>query len=218
MFRATQSGGGKVRRGHVVGGIGGSGGGGGGGTWDAWDPATATASRFTFSNSDHTITRAAVGDGFASGARTLDITPKASGKWYREFVCTWGGPSADKVGLANIAVAVNVQLGEATTSIGIARTGLLRYNAGWSSVDVGTFTAGQIAGLAIDVATGNVWLSRNGTWVGDPAAGTDAWFTGIDFTQMITKVYSENAGNQWTIPQTSTYAVPSGFSIWGSES
>lgn len=39
-----------------------------------------------------------------------------------------------------------------------------------SAID--TLTTGDVVGVAVDFATGKVWFSKNGTFVGDPVAGT----------------------------------------------
>ena len=41
------------------------------------------------------------------------------------------------------------------------------------------FTANDIAMIAIDLAAGKMWVGRNGTWQGDPVAGTGAAMTGV---------------------------------------
>lgn len=193
----------------------------GGSSVGAWNSATVLPpapdpSRITLTNSDRTATRNSQSPGQA-GAIWSTVVAKASGKWYREFVMGLAAPEIERSGLGTPAFdPVSTPGGDSgTTSVGIARGGFIRYNSSWGAqVGVGTFAVGDIAGLALNVATGEIWLSRNGVFEGNPAAGTGAAFSGIDFTAMTPYFQSSSDGNYITIPSVQTYSPPAGFSEW----
>jgi hypothetical protein len=47
-----------------------------------------------------------------------------------------------------------------------------------------SYTTGDVIGIALDMTNGKLWFAKNGTWQasGNPAAGTNACFTGITGT------------------------------------
>jgi hypothetical protein len=62
----------------------------------------------------------------------------------------------------------------------ISDDGNVRANGGSITASgLGTFSAGDIAMIAVDVTTGKAWVGRNGTWVGNPSAGTGNTFSSI---------------------------------------
>lgn len=76
---------------------------------------------------------------------------------------------------------------------------------------------GDIIGVAANPATGSMWFSLNGTWIGDPAAGTGQAFTNItstlfafasmrdSLTPMMPWVKARFSPSDWT------YTAPPGF-------
>lgn len=66
---------------------------------------------------------------------------------------------------------------------------------------------------------GKVWWGRNGTWVGDPAAGTGEAFSGLTGTlyPMLTLHRATPQAHRLTArfhPSAFTYGPPSGFGAW----
>lgn len=81
------------------------------------------------------------------------------------------------------------------------------YGSAWS--------AGNVIGIAYDDANKKIWFSINNTWQnsGDPAAGTNAAYTGLSGT----KIFGYTMGNStskftWNFGPTLAYSPPAGFS------
>lgn len=97
---------------------------------------------------------------------------------------------------------------------------------GWTvdnAVSIGTVTAGDRIRIALNGSTGKAWIGKVGSaWPnsGDPAAGTNAWISGIGSTERVFPAVSINtaAGNKWRLHvNTGDFSgtVPTGFSAWG---
>ena len=90
--------------------------------------------------------------------------------------------------------------------------------------NVGTVTAlsdGDVVGLAVDLGTGDVWLSRNGTWTqGDPAAASSPEGTVATSTTYYPFASAESPAATTVDLRTQAsqfgYAIPSGFVAWAS--
>jgi hypothetical protein len=121
-----------------------------------------------------------------------------SGKWYCEVVVTGTPNSANMIGVAN-ATQLNYLTGTASyigINVGVGY-GYFIFNGQKYTNNAGTsygntIASGDIVGIALDLDNGKIWFSKNGTWQasGDPAAGTNAAFTGI-------------ASDTWSIGSTS---------------
>lgn len=140
---------------------------------------------------------------------------KAAGKWY--FY----------VRLTSFPGGSNIICGVGTTS---ASTGNYpgSNSSGWGVQDNGALTNGGIVGsagiswaandyvqIALDVAAGKLWFGKNGTWVGDPAAGTGSSFTGVSgtlFPLVGSATGSSAAGGTCNFGATAfVHGAPSGF-------
>ena len=92
-----------------------------------------------------------------------------------------------------------------------------------NSTNVGAVTAlasTDVVGVAMDLATGNVWFSRNGIWTqGDPAAGTSPEGTLTPGVTYYPGIAAESGADMKVTLHTKasdmTYSPPSGFSSWG---
>jgi hypothetical protein len=146
------------------------------------NPVYKSASQPTISNGNLTVAPSAVA--YQNAFSSIGVT---SGKWYCEILVTGTPNSANMIGVAN-ATQLNYLTG--TTSYIGNSTGVgygyfifngQKYtnNAGTSYGN--TIASGDIVGIALDLNNGKIWFSKNGTWQasGDPAAGTNAAFTGI---------------------------------------
>ena len=98
----------------------------------------------------------------------------------------------------------------------LADTGLF-YANGASGVasGTGTFSSGNIANFAFDANTGKLWVGKNGTWVGDPSAGTGqiatVTMTGKEYTALST-VYGAGSTNISNFGQRPfAYTPPTGY-------
>jgi hypothetical protein len=188
----------------------------------AWDSATVSSPQ-SLSVSNKRLTQAISNAAISKTVRAS--RPIASGKWYWE-----------------ILVGDIVPLGGDSSGVGIVpstfpfATNGLSTNAGdaslWTSgkaykstSNVSTPTAAWVATdvilIAFDAGVGDVWFGRNGTFVGNPAAGTTPSVTG-----MTTGVAYYPAATCWTSNATHqvvldiqgnsnlTYSPPSGFTAY----
>jgi hypothetical protein len=72
--------------------------------------------------------------------------------------------------------------------------------------------AGQALQLAVDPVAGKIWFGFNGTWVGDPAAGTGEAFSGLPaalFAMVI--VYGANSKMTLNLGGPFAHTPPAGF-------
>ena len=118
------------------------------------------------------------GTGTWRGARgTFGVT---SGKWY--FECIAGSPDT-MVGIADATTPITDPTfpGYTTYSYGYYGQGGVKYNNNVGTAYGSGYTTNDVIGVAFDADNGRVFFSKNGTWQasGDPAAGTNAAFTGL---------------------------------------
>jgi len=175
----------------------------------------------TFSNGNLTYTQ-------SSAANTSAIATFAvsSGKWYFETTLTTLQAGSDPL------------IGMITPSAQTPTTGYPGYlsssysaynltsNTFLQKVNNGVFTntnqtvavAGNIINVAVDMDNGRIWFGKNGTWCdsGDPAAGTNAQFTGLTGTLAPALRGAGGAGLNCSLDvnfgqRPFAYAVPSGF-------
>lgn len=144
----------------------------------------------------------------------------ASGKYYYEF-------TADSAQYVYMGVAVTDHLPTQYPSQGISwaylNDGNCYYNqlgAGAQTVNTGTAIGnGDCIGCAIDMDSGKIWWSRNGSWLsngsgtGDPATGANPVFTNLPVGTHISAAV-DVYGNSGTVNFGQTkfkYAAPTGF-------
>jgi hypothetical protein len=108
----------------------------------------------------------------------------SNGKWYFEAI-----PTSITSGGCMIGVAPSTTQGSSgapgltvTTGYGYYTTGN-KYNGAGASYG-NSYTTNDIIGVALDLDNGKIYWSKNGTWQasGDPAAGTNAAYTGLSGT------------------------------------
>jgi hypothetical protein len=111
-------------------------------------------------------------DSGSGGGWCLGTIAATSGKWYWEGTVT---AAAKNIGigwttLSNIAFGYN---GCYTSGGNVNNT------SGSTATTFATFTTNDVIGVAVDVDSGKVWFSKNGTFLGsgDPVAGTNTAFT-----------------------------------------
>jgi hypothetical protein len=127
--------------------------------------------RLTNSNSTHSITRGTIG-----------VT---SGKWYWETTVSstmanfYSGVATDQT---NISSTTTVG-GDAYSWAYVGSNGEKRYNSSSSSYG-SALVNGDVLGCALDLDSGKIYWSINGTWQGsgNPSAGTNPAFTGVTGT------------------------------------
>lgn len=110
-----------------------------------------------------------------------------SGKWYWETTIT-ASSLTNTGGTLGITNTSNSSYNSVPQYPGYSANGWsysgntgTKYNNGTSTAYGSTFGVNDIIGCAFDADTGKIWWSKNGTWQasGDPAAGTNAAFTGL---------------------------------------
>jgi hypothetical protein len=182
-------------------------------TWDA-----ATTVNATLSNGDLTATHAnSTGN---SGARVASAAAKSSGKYYFEIFCNTVN-STDVLGLTAPGNNYNtVLIGSASTMFVAPGNGNMNVAAGFAG-NIGAFVANDVAGFAVDVGAGKVWIRRNaGNWNGSGTANPATGVGGFSFTPIaIAPVIGFGSGSPsaytGNFGATSyTNAAPSGFGNW----
>jgi hypothetical protein len=128
----------------------------------------------------------------AGNTQRVGTMAVSSGKWYYEVTLTTLPASMDPlVGFTEInnVSAVSQYPGQGSTSYSIyhisSNTFLQKVNAGaFTNTNTTVAVQGDILGVALDLGSGRIWFSKNGTWVdgGNPSLGTNAQFTGISGT------------------------------------
>jgi hypothetical protein len=112
------------------------------------------------------------------------IAPQ-SGRFYFEstFTTLTNASGNSCIGIQDASVRISGLSGTSrpgTNTWWISDDGNFRSNGGTiTSSGLGSFSAGDIAMIAIDVDTGKAWIGKNGTWIGDPAAGTGNTFSSL---------------------------------------
>ena len=113
--------------------------------------------------------------------------PVTSGKWYCELTLSGNPSSAIQWGASN-ATQLNYLTGTSSfigTTTGVGYAYVLangdKYTNGTQTAYGNALASGDILGIALDLDNSKIFFSKNGTWQasGDPAAGTNAAFTGI---------------------------------------
>jgi hypothetical protein len=127
-----------------------------------WNPLVKGTQTFSEGN-----LKCVLGDDFATPWR-FGTQAMTTGKWYMEFILVSGYNS---IGVAEESTNTNA-------AYGIAGTAVARYNGdvylnGTNSAGyLSSFGSTDVLQVAFDADTRKIWFGRNGTFVGDPAAGT----------------------------------------------
>lgn len=96
----------------------------------------------------------------------------SSGKWC--WALHIDMPSTFRTGIATAAFNLDTDtLGVGTTSVSISNGGLVAFNSS-TLADYTDYVVGDILMVCFDEDAGDIWFGRNGTWNGDPDAGTGA--------------------------------------------
>ena len=160
---------------------------------------------------------------FASGANgwnkvraTLAAT---SGKWYFEMLHISALNNSQGIGIAdaNAPNKGNELWGQAAGGINYyGQNGYLYENGGAAQTYSSTYGSNTRLMCAFDMDAGKIWFGRNGTWIGDPVAGTGAASTTIKnyitaATPFAASYYS-GASMSFDFGQNGfTYTPPTGF-------
>ena len=137
----------------------------------------------------------------------------SSGKWYWEL--TFGG-SLGMVGIVPASAPPTTDLGYTATSYGYRSSNGSKYNNSSATSYGNTYTTNDVIGVALDLDNGKLFFSKNNTWQnsGDPAAGTNAAFTGLSGSFMPAAGTPDTTAATWYWnfgQRAFSYTAPSGF-------
>lgn len=188
---------------------------------NAWNPSDK-ASEVSLSNGNRTATRS---NSANNNAAVRAVTAKSAGKFYFEVrvdaTVGSGGGDYSIYGIASSGLGLNAYVGSTAASYGYEHSTGNKYNNGSGTGYGAALTAADILGVAVDLDNGKIWFAKNNTWQasGDPAAGTNAAYTGISGTFYPAASLYKTGTTQHTLtarfsPANLTYSPPSGFSAW----
>lgn len=176
-----------------------------------WNPADKSAS-LTLSGGNLTVTYTAAGSGWNSARATIG---KAAGKWYWEVAIT-AQTAATDVGVGNSSATLSSYVGSDANGWGYVGSTGQKANSGSLAAYGASFGAGATIMVALDMDNGKVWFGKNGTWQasGDPAAGTNAAYTGLTGTiyPMMGQFTQNDVATTNFGASAFTYTPPTGFS------
>lgn len=177
-----------------------------------WNPADKNA-LITLSNGNLTATA----PNGSTGEAVRSIFGTATGKYYWEItVGTVVGGSTMTVGVGYSTMSLNNFPGRLDANgFGYAQSGAIWTNNNGGAAYGSSYTTADIIGIALDMAAGKIWFSKNGTYQnsGDPVGGTNPAFTGLSGT--IYAAAGCNDGFSWTAnfgASSFNTAAPSGYS------
>jgi len=185
-----------------------------------FDAATVHGTGWTFADGDST---AIISTTPGTSVPTVKGTVSHStGKWYVEFEWlgpTYGGSDVVRLeaGLGDPASTGN----PAAEGVGYRFSGTVRQNGSAVQYTGPAIAPNDILGIAVDLDTGDVWLSINGTYLtGDPVAGTSPAVTLSELGRLYIPIVSSESPvpQSWTIygtPDVLNYSAPEGFLAWG---
>jgi hypothetical protein len=194
---------------------------GAGGLTVSWDSARKLAN-ITLSNSDLD----ALNNG-ANGAETFYTNVASSDvlSSKRVIAIKWlatGAPFARNSAVGIIPTAYTLTTsspspGEIADGFGWQRTGVIFVNGvNTHGADAAREhgTLNDICMMGFDRATGETWIGRNGTWIGDPGAGTGEIATLGNLGTDRAPALMLRGGEEMMSIVAWPYALPSGFSDW----
>lgn len=143
----------------------------------AWSP-TAKSTTATLSNSGLTATFATTNQW--RSLRSGSVVP--SGKYYWEVLCFSATDGSMTIGVVDSSFS-----SWETQMFGPAfyrADGNKQQNSSGTTTYGASWAAGDVIGIALDTASGEIWFRKNGAWQasGDPASGANPAFTGLSGT------------------------------------
>lgn len=120
-------------------------------------------------------------DGYNYNETIRTSMSKTSGKWYAEFIFTATGTNS-QAGIVDSTADMTSNanaVGNYASGYGLdSYNGSYYHNNAVAGVSgLGAFTSGDKIMVAVDLDNRLLWFGKNGTWVGNPSAGTGASFT-----------------------------------------
>ncbi len=178
-------------------------------TWNVLD----SDSGIVLTNGNLTATRSG-----GSQGRIRAPVGVSSGKYYFECYCNFVSNTVSiwGIGVANLSESTSTFMGSDSNSWAYYNDGAKFHNSGSGTAFGSSFTTGDIVGIALDMTSGKIWFSINGTWQasGDPANGTNEAFNGLSGTLYpgFTPYFTLNSATARFAFTDWTYSAPSGFS------
>ncbi len=179
-------------------------------TYPTWNPSDKNAG-VTLSNGNKTAATGASG-----GLMARATGGRSSGLVYVEATVDTAG-SGGLFGVADATASLSNYLAADTHGWAYYQDGRKVNNASFPAYG-SALSNGNILQMAVDFTAGKIWWGINNTWQGsgDPAAGTNAAFSGLTGTLMVAIGTASN-NHQITVNWGETafsYTPPSGFSAW----
>ncbi len=174
----------------------------GGVVYATWNPNDLSG--VTISNEGRTVTRTA---GNCSGCFANALFPHSAGKWYWEMV--GAGPIS-----TSFTQRCGIRFGPGNGERASYNcTGSKSCDIGDSPFELSPWVAGDVLQFALDLDAKKIWFGRNGTFSGDPAAGTSPACSGGFASARITAAAfaDETSITLRTRPTDIEYTPPSGF-------
>jgi len=191
------------------------------------NPLVPTSS-LNFSNGNLTLTGTNASNYSSNNTSNFGVS---SGKWYVEVKYTTAGSNVyPTVGISPISISPTTNpTGALSDVVQVTMENIMYYEGSNTGSYLGsTPSAGNIIQIALDMDNGKVFFGLNGTFVGDPVAGTGGAFSGITSgeticfsSRILDNVFEFNFGNPpFTISSGNTdgngygnfeYSVPSGY-------
>lgn len=143
-------------------------------TYTTWNPSDKGL--VTLSNKNLTVVNAH--NGYYNSVRAA--LAKSSGKWYWEFTCSGGNDQHVGV-VSSVTTLTDQGFWVGSSGYGYGSYYGKKYNNNASAAYGNTWTSGDVIGIALNMDTGKIWFSKNGTWQnsGDPVAGTNEAYSGL---------------------------------------
>jgi hypothetical protein len=180
-----------------------------------WNPSDKSAS-IALSGGNLIATQGIPTD-FESVRATLS---RSSGKYYFEVAAGAGGAGNTVVGLAESGLSLATYTGATATSYGFYQLNGQKLNNGSATAFGSAWAGPSVVGVAVDLTAGLLWFAIANTWQasGNPAAGTNAAFSGLTGAKFPTLTLYDNGrtGTGRFKASDFTYSPPSGFSAWES--
>lgn len=179
-----------------------------------WDPDNDGAN-LVYSNGDLTAGISVDYD----WEQTLATEPRDTGKYYFE-VAVVSSPEIstnNTVGVQNGSEDRTLYVGDTADGWGYMSNGRY-YNSG-AIVSKPSWATGGVVMVAVDLDNHKLWFGLNGTWDGDPAAGTGAAYSNLaagDIYPAAAPYHSYCTCTGHFAAGDFTYAAPAGFSAWDS--
>ena len=173
-----------------------------------WNPLDKDPG-ITLSNGDLTATPTASWRGVRATKN------KSAGKWYFEITINTAGYSSYGVATADHVLSTGIWgVGRDSYGWGVQADGN-KYHDGYVGGVGVSWANGDVMMIAVDMTAGKIWVGKNGSWVGDPAAGTGEMFSGLSGA-LFPMYAATNSGSASCTANFGAsalaYSAPSGFS------